>query len=226
MINKKGASLLQIVLLVAGVFATTHLAGVVIADDISDILRGDADVYTCIETVDGSVCQHFQEAVCDVICRGDCVRGERTSVPDCEAGVCIDDDEGICSAGATRRNCDERGGRFVEGAMTDVAECNRHCCILGNEAQFVTEDRCRILSRELGIETNFDTSFFSADLCSMFAKQEELGACTWPSVEEGKFECKFTSLSTCLQTIGSQADFHDGLLCSNDALDSICEKQN
>ncbi|MFH1802072.1 MAG: hypothetical protein ABH864_01315, partial [archaeon] len=219
---KKVTCLLQIFLLIVGIFSIVNFSGTVLAD-----LGSDAeDVSTCLEAYDGSVCQHFQKDICDVVCKGDCINKQRTGVPDCDIGVCIDGDEGICSAGATRKNCDEKGGRFVEGAITEVAECDKHCCILGNEAQFVTEKRCEILSNDFSIEMNFDTSYFNADICSMFAKQEELGACTWPSVEDGMYECKFTSLGDCLQTIGGQADFHEGKLCSNEGLESVCEKQN
>jgi len=230
MMNKKAASFMQIFLLVFSIFAMANFANIALANSPLDIFgMGGSDehkVMTCIRTLDGSVCQQLDEDLCNAICAESCIESDRESVPECKAGVCIDDEEGICAGGSTRENCESKGGRFVEGSIQSVAECQMYCCVLGNEAQFVTEKRCEILSDGLGIEMNFDTNFYTADLCALFVKEDTRGACTWPVGEEGKSGCSFISLSDCVQTVGSEAGFHEDKLCSNPELDTICEKKN
>jgi hypothetical protein len=229
MIRKKTVGILQVFLLVMSIFAIANFTSPVSGNDLLASLGIGSDgenIKTCVEAIDDSACQQFPAEVCDVLCKELCIDGERTGVTECESGVCIDEDQGICSTGATKKNCEDKSGKFVSGTIDDIAECERHCCILGDEAQFVTEKRCKILSDKFEIEENFDANYYSADLCSMFAKEEQMGACAWPSVEEGKNECRFTSLSDCMQNFGGGASFNEGKLCSNSELNTICEKKN
>ncbi|MBU0977918.1 MAG: hypothetical protein KKD18_05870 [Nanoarchaeota archaeon] len=229
MINRKITVFMQVALLFGAIFATAQFTKVVSGEDLLESLGigSDDSVQTCVETIDGSVCQEFNKDVCGVVCKEPCLDGEREKVDGCEVGVCIDDDEGLCSAGATKKQCEDKGGRFVEGSINQVAECEQHCCILGNEAQFVTKERCEIISRELEIDMNFNTDYYNPDFCSMFAKQNQMGACTWPSAsEEEKYECKFTSLGECIQSSDLGVEFHEGMLCSNPDLNTVCERQN
>jgi len=75
-------------------------------------------------------------------------------------GCCFDKDEGLCDPNSEKADCENRtnGLFFKDKFLCDISECKQGCCILGTEAQFVTEKRCTKLSQLYGLPSKWDVS--------------------------------------------------------------------
>jgi hypothetical protein len=99
------------------------------------------------------------------------------------------------------------------------------CCILGDQAAFVSLVRCKKLSSFLGLETNYDSSVESEIQCIAITQAQDRGACVYDF--EFQKSCKFTTRGDCddgIQAEGGDVSgtFYKDKLCSADELGTIC----
>jgi len=139
-------------------------------------------------------------------------------------GCCFDKDEGLCDPNSEKTKCESQtnGLFFGDKFLCDISECRQGCCILGTEAQFVTEKRCSKLSQLYGLPSKWDASISDEISCISKAQAGELGACVIPLQGEDKNTCKFTTKEDCASI---QGQFHKSYLCSNAELNTNCKKQ-
>ena len=183
----------------------------------SDILPFvSAETFSCCEkTNDGAICQ-------DVLsnyenCAADIVPTKCSSYSECQIGCCIDDEEGLCTTMSPRAKCEENRGIWKNEKNCNLLECQKDCCVLGNEVQFITEKRCELLSLIFGFEKDFRNFGTEYECLALKANQIE-GACVF---ENGI--CKFGTKSECIRLGGK---FSEGNLCSKESLNTTCEKQS
>ncbi|MEK6890618.1 MAG: hypothetical protein AABX03_00610, partial [Nanoarchaeota archaeon] len=140
-------------------------------------------------------------------------------------GCCFDIQEGLCSPNSNQQTCEaEENGKFFSDTSCNVNECNLGCCILGTEAQLVTNQRCLKLSQSLGVPGEFKPEITNELSCIGLSNSQSFGACVYGELSlEDKYNCKFTTKEDCNSNIGG--NFHEGFICSNPDLNTACEKQ-
>ncbi len=140
----------------------------------------------------------------------------------CKLGTCIT--EGNCKKNTPERLCDNTlGGFWVDDEPDNIAQCTLGCCLMGEQASFVTQTRCTKISGLYGLETNFRTDINSELECIASVRSEVKGACVFDS--EFQRTCKFISKSDCDDVGSSNAssvEFHAEFLCSAEELATIC----
>tara|TARA_Y100000296_G_C5175176_1_gene259661 strand:- start:691 stop:2295 length:1605 start_codon:yes stop_codon:yes gene_type:complete len=147
----------------------------------------------------------------------------------CKPGTCVDSQEGTCMENTPQRICElpggEGGGVWFDKEVDEVPQCQLGCCLIGDEAAFVTQTRCKQLSSLYGLETNYRTDIQSEVQCITTATSQNKGACVF----ERDFErtCKFTTREECQNTQSNSSGglgggFHEDFLCSAESLGTNC----
>lgn len=177
----------------------------------------------CERTVEGAWCQSSPPAECNPSYRSAATSCEATSY--CRLGTCVDSQEGICLENTPQKVCQDNSGVWVEGEPEDIPQCQLGCCIVGDQAAFVTQTRCKSLSSLYGLETNFRTDIKTEAACIASASPQERGACVLD--DDFSRNCRLLTRQECqqLETTSSsdtQVEFHEGFLCSAESLATDC----
>jgi len=185
----------------------------------------------CEKTKTGAWCQNSQSGSCDDSV--DDITGQkyRSSPTSCDAtsfckmGCCIDTSEGLCMENSPLMVCQQTSGTWVEDPQCNVAQCSLGCCILGDQASFVTLTRCKRLSNIYGLTTNFKKEVTDEAKCIMMAYSQDKGACVYE--QDSDKTCKFTTRQECTDVkqsgnITSTSEFFKDYLCSADELATNC----
>ncbi len=175
----------------------------------------------CERTKQGAFCQNAPADQCDTGFGQ--VQTSCDSTSFCKLGTCYDSTEGTCLDNTPQRVCNANGGVWSAEAP---AQCNLGCCMLGDQAAFVSLVRCKRLSSFLGLQTNFDNTITSELSCVAAVQGQDKGACVY----EFEFEktCKFTTRAECSASTGTQngssagGTFYKDKLCSAEELGTIC----
>jgi len=173
--------------------------------------------YCCERLTSGAWCQNAPEASCNANYRKAPTSCESTSY--CKKGTCIDSLEGTCLENTPQKVCEDETGVWYGKDADDIAQCNLGCCLIGDQAAFVTQTRCKRLSALYGLETNFRTDISNEIQCIASTTSEVKGACVF----EKEFEptCLFISKKEC-SDISGNVSFHEGYLCSDETLGTNC----
>jgi len=164
------------------------LAGLVSAE--GEIV-GQLEVTVCCEeTNSGLFCQNVPAEDCSS--DGFALPTSCESTTACNPGYCYDSTEGTCLDNVPQMVCTEEGGEWSEEKPNS---CNLGCCILGDQASFVTSVRCSRLSSFYGLETNYNSNIQNEPLCILSARSEEKGACVFE--KDFQITCEITTRSEC-----------------------------
>ncbi|VVB78246.1 Uncharacterised protein [uncultured archaeon] len=190
----------------------------------------------CEKTKSGAWCQNTLKGSCDSsidVTTKSPLRETPTSCDAtsfCKLGCCIDSEEGLCMENTPQKVCQISTGTWLEDATCNVAQCQLGCCILGDQASFVTLTRCKKLSSLYGLNTNFKKDVTTESNCVDLAFAQEKGACVY-EVENQK-TCRFTTRGVCLNSaksdksnsnnMTSKPEFFRDYLCSADELGTNC----
>ena len=177
----------------------------------------------CERTTDGAWCQNSPPAEC----AGSPYRKASTSCEStsyCRLGTCVDSQEGICLENTPQKVCQDNSGVWVEGKPEEIPQCKLGCCIVGDQAAFVTQTRCKSLSSLYGVETNYRTDIKTEAACIASASPREKGACV---LDDGfSRDCRLLTRQECQQLEATSGDikveFHEGFLCSAETLATNC----
>ncbi|MBX4196883.1 hypothetical protein KW805_04820 [Candidatus Pacearchaeota archaeon] len=194
--------------------------GIVSALDSSDLKNG---VSTCLLSKNNKVCQEYPSSECGGKCTTACIPSSKSQVSACSVGTCVDPVEGICQPGSPKSACENDGGQWYNDPNGNIAQCKLGCCLLGDQASFITSQQCSRKSVLLGVTSNFKPEIGSEIECLALAKTQEEGACVYE--QDFQKSCTFTTKASCLQKTGRADSFYPGLLCSNPALNTTCKKQ-
>jgi hypothetical protein len=185
------------------------------------------EVSYCAErTIDGAWCQNVP---LDKVDTGIGPDGEPyKSIPaSCEAsaycklGTCIDSKEGTCMENTPERVCNDAGGIWDGRDSDDIPQCQLGCCTLGDQAAYVTQTRCKQLSSLYGLEIDYSSGIKSESACIATSRSSVEGACVYD--EDFDRGCVFTTQDSCLSgDYGEGVEFHEGYLCSDESLNTLC----
>ncbi len=203
----------------------------------------------CCERVknNGPWCQSMEnEADCDASYNSVATSCDATSY--CRTGTCIDNNNGICTPNTAQRTCTENGGAFDQRAVSDIPQCQLGCCLIGEQAAFVTQVRCESLASDYGQESDYRADITDQMICLASANPSEKGACvftnennqrdcdmitreecqsrqttTAPATEPGFFERIFGGgAEETIELTELGISFYAGFLCSAEELNTIC----
>jgi hypothetical protein len=174
----------------------------------------------CEKTNSGAWCQNDVE--------GNCKKGYKISQTNCEStsfckkGCCVDTNEGLCMENTPGRVCSDTNGTWFGDPICNIEQCNLGCCILGDQAAYVTLTRCKKLSGFYGLLTDFRRDVADEVSCIALANSQDKGACVYES--ESVKTCKMTTRGQCLnkENITTEPDFYKDYLCTADELGTDC----
>ena len=174
----------------------------------------------CEKTTSGLYCQNVQSS--------ECASGAKQSPTSCKTasfckpGTCYDSNQGICSDNTPQIVCNNANGTWTANSPP---QCALGCCVLGDQAAFVSLVRCKRLSGFLGLQTNYKKDITNEVACVLSVQNQDKGACVF----ESEFEktCKFATRAECEgtganATSGSKGTFFKGKLCSAEELGTNC----
>src|SRR3989344_179861 len=223
--DEKSVRFLPSIILLAGLL----ILSIILSANLSPVSSQETS-YCCEQTKTGAWCQNAPLSQCNTAQGLRAVPTACESTSYCQLGWCYDSQEGICMENTPQKVCEIQGGVWeAEKANEEVPlQCTLGCCLIGDQAAFVTQVRCKKLSATYGLETNFRSDINNEALCVAQAQSSDLGACVF----EKDFErtCKFTTRTDCNQITGSQGitnlttsvSFHKDFLCSSEALATNC----
>ena len=178
----------------------------------------EAQASYCAErTTSGAWCQNVPFEEVDQDYRSAPTSCESTSF--CKLGCCYDSEEGTCMRNTAEANCP---GFWEDSATCDVPQCELGCCSIGNQAAFVSGQRCKRLSSVYSLETNFRTDISNELQCILSTTSDEEGACVFE--EDFQTTCRFLTKRECLDLGASNVSFHEDFLCTAPELNTICAK--
>jgi hypothetical protein len=187
----------------------------------------------CEKMTEGAFCINTQQEKCDSEFQIVSTSCESTSF--CKLGTCYDSKEGMCLENVPQRVCQSNNGSWSEKKASELAQCSLGCCILADQAAFVTQTRCKSLSTFYGIGLDFRPSVSSEQACIEIANSQDEGACVF--YESSVKTCKFTTRKECggvSSTVSLNASpledtsgkrFYKDVLCSNEALGTVNARQ-
>ncbi len=203
--KKAQMSYTQILILIISSFAFCYL---IYSSTESVSALGIENYVCCEETLDGNYCQFVDSSQCNSNFRSALTQCKDTSY--CKLGCCYSSDTGLCSENSPKRSCQ---GGLVDDASCNLAQCQKGCCVLGNNALWTTQGNCEIETGFLGLETDFKPEINSEIECIFLAEKDDEGACVLGN------DCKFTTRGECSSRNG---DFYKNTFCSDSSFENNC----
>jgi hypothetical protein len=189
-------------------------------------VAADGDV-CCEITREGEWCVFTDDTNCDPSGLSASTTCEQTSY--CQIGTCFNSDDGQCFANTPQATCAaEEGSTWSSTSLDQLNQCIQGCCVIGDQASFVTEVACKSLGSQFeDVSLEFDSSIVSEVVCLNSVKSKDFGCC----IQGDSYD--FTTREDCsVAEIVDPTDeiviegFHEGVLCSNDLFSSGCSKQH
>jgi len=171
----------------------------------------------------GAWCINANESKCDTSINPDTNEPYRSVSTSCEAtfycrsGTCINTEDGVCMENTPEIVCNKEGGFWKAEKPDELPQCQLGCCLIGEQAAFVTLTRCKKLSSLYELETNYRADIQSEIQCIASAMPKVKGACVFE--REYQRTCLLLTKKEC-QEMG--AEFHEGYLCSATNLSTNC----
>lgn len=180
--------------------------------------------YCCEKTSYGAYCQNEPLEKCESSINSLTNEPYKTAPTSCEStsycklGTCVNNQEGICFPNVPEMVCSKEGGYWEDKVLDEMPQCQLGCCLLGDQAAFVTQTRCSTLSSIYGLEIDYRRDIQNEVQCIANANPGVEGACVFE--ENYVNSCTFITKKEC-QAI-DDANFHEGYLCSAESLATIC----
>ncbi len=131
----------------------------------------------------------------------------------CKPGCCFDKSgDGYCYANTPKSSCDlEFKGKFSNDASCQqTPECSLGCCIIGTQAIFTTEVRCKTqTSTYPELRMDFRRDITTEQACTDVARTAEQGCCV-----TGADSCTFGTKATCTAPQATDTGFFKDKFCS------------
>lgn len=188
--------------------------------------------YCCEKTSSGAICQNMPASQCDTGTNPDTGQPYKAVPTSCEAtsycrlGCCNLFQQGECMQNTPQAVCEESGiSHFIaDNPSCDVPQCELGCCLMGDQAAFVTEIKCNKLSALYGLQINFRTDITNELDCLSSATSEKKGACVFE--KDLTRTCKATTQLECNEMEANEENqnvkFYMDHLCSDPELGAGC----
>lgn len=204
--------------------------------------------FCCERTDSGAWCQPEEnEESCDA--SYDSVQTSCEATGYCRTGTCIDNNNGLCMPNTAERTCADEGGSWDIRTTSEIPQCQLGCCLIGEQAAFVTQVRCESLASQYGQQSNYRADITDEMTCLASANPSEKGACVFTNDKNQK-DCDMITREECQsrQTTTTPVEstpgfferifgggteetpalselgvsFYAGFLCSAEELNTIC----
>lgn len=176
----------------------------------------------CEKTKSGAWCQNVPE--------DECASGSKQEYTSCDnsaycaLGCCYNNFEGTCLQNTPQQVCQDGNGLWNEDSSCNIPQCSLGCCLMGDQAAFVTKVRCKKLSALYGLEINFRTDLSNEIQCIAATTSKVKGACVYDD-EYFTRTCEFITQEECKTRTSSsenESEFYANILCSNEELETDC----
>ncbi len=174
--------------------------------------------FCCEKTTYGAWCQNNIEEKCDADYRKTPTSCQATSF--CKLGCCYDIEEGLCMENSPQKTCEVNGGVWSDNENCNIPQCQLGCCVLGDQAAFVSLVRCKRLSAFYGLKTDFRKNIESENACIAIAQAQDKGACVYES--DFQTHCRFTTRQGCTEKGNATVTFYKDYLCTSEKLGTVC----
>ena len=180
--------------------------------------------YCCEKTTSGAFCQNVNNlSQCDNNYKSLSTFCSSTSF--CADGTCINQQEGTCIP-STQSACENNNGFWSSQPKTSLPQCQLGCCLIGDQAAFVTQVACNRMSVLYGLDVNYQANINDELTCLASANPQAKGACVY--TKNYVNTCEMTTKKDCQTMSQSSAagnvSFHEGYLCSAQELGTVCGK--
>ncbi len=225
--KQKALALSQVSLMILSMFAFVNLISISSASSTTSLSQATS---CCERTVSGATCINTDPASCNSAYSSAPTSCESTSY--CETGTCYNPKEGNCVQNTPKSTCEADGGVWSKEDISQVPQCQLGCCVISDQAAFVSKTRCSRLSSFVGVQADYFTDVEDEFSCILLAQGSQMGACVYDQGPDRT--CKFTSRQSCggeesflglNETDSSGIKFYADVLCSADELGTNCEKQ-
>lgn len=132
-------------------------------------------------------------------------------------GCCFDPSNGLCSQNAEESTCTSLEGEYYSSSSCNIDKCTKGCCSLGEEFLFRTTRTCELESRTYGFNYPENFQYVDEEACTALSISKVEGACLMGG--EYEQECKVITYDQC-----PTGDFYEGVSCTEESLNTICEK--
>ncbi len=206
----------------------------------SPFINAEGEVnYCCEKTLTGAWCQNAPFEQCDQTNGLKVSPTSCASTSYCKPGCCYESREGLCMESTPLKVCADKNGLWADSASCDIPQCSLGCCVLNDQAAFVTLTRCKSLSANYGLLTDFRKTITNEATCIETAQGEDKGACVIETIEgkncvfTTRAKCKTSSLSSDISVNGTKLlnqnasaapGFYKDILCTSSDLGSFCGK--
>lgn len=191
------------------------LVGLILLISIAGAVSVKTPTVCCEKDINGLYCQQTTEEKCLSTSMKAPTSCDSTSY--CKPGICYSNKEGNCMENTPKVVCNSQNSTWK---AERGPECELGCCLLGDQAAFVSLVRCKRLSSFLGLTTNYKPTIKSETECVLQTVNQDKGACVY--VSEFENSCKFTTRQDCSTNI--KGTFFRNNLCTNPDLNTTCEK--
>ncbi len=176
--------------------------------------------WCCQKTTSNLYCQNAPEDECSSSGLKEPTACSSTSY--CKSGVCYNPNQGTCADNTPQFVCEQNGGKW---SATSMPQCDLGCCVLGDQAAFVTLVRCNYLAGVLGLTSDFNKAIKDEAQCILSTQNQDKGACVYE--KDYVNTCKFTTRSECSSGVNGtreKGEFFKGKLCTAPELGTNCAK--
>ena len=231
--EKRAISLVEISIMIISTFAFAFIIA-----ETSNVFGGGVGIasaqtatpVTCCErSVNGTWCY---ESASESECNSNYMTNPNALCSEtsfCRLGCCYDSNEGTCSRNSPETLCEESNGEFTSNnADCNLQQCTQGCCLIGDNANYVTEQQCKRLAEYNGVDYSTQAEFTSANNeleCLVRAGLQEQGACVFED-SDGESACTFGTKLECTGSSGIRYgyEFYNGMMCTAPSLNTICQK--
>ena len=205
-------------IMVVCIFAVLFSLAPVLAQGVNDtgVIQDPVGVFEptvcCEQTTDGLSCVDVPESRCAE--NATKAPTSCASTAFCRTGTCFSSTEGTC-LDSPKLVCEDNGGAWSQDSPP---QCELGCCILGDQAAFVTLVRCKRLASTFGLPINYNRDVSDELSCVLSTGDQVKGACVF----ESEFErtCKAATRSEC--EVMGESEFFEGRLCTAEELGTNC----
>ena len=153
------------------------LVGIFLIGISSAVSNSSATSFCCEKTNAGAWCQNAPESDCNSAYKKTPSSCEATSF--CKMGCCYNSQEGNCVENSPQKICEEESGVWADSANCEIGQCQLGCCLIGDQAAFVTQTRCKRLANLYGLNIDYRTDIGNEFDCIASISSDVKGACGW-----------------------------------------------
>jgi hypothetical protein len=130
------------------------------------------------------------------------------------AGCCFTPSTGLCAQNAEESACNPPS-EFDPNPSCSIQECDKACCILGTNTEYIPGRECQIKSTAGGFSYPGNWVGMSEEDCRLRGQSEVLGACIYG--DQYQRDCRYQTYAEC-----SSGNFNAGAFCTDPALNTTC----